>query len=333
MAQNHFKAVAGKNDIYRKITDQIIASLESGARPWAQPWQNSGETRIMRPLRSNGQAYGGINTLMLWAAAHNHGFNNPNWMTVRQANALGGHVMKGEHSTPVVYASEFTKTETKDGEVIERQIPFLRAYNVFNVQQIEGLPAEYYDPAPSRLSPDERIQNAEEFFASTGADIRHGGNRAFYALNDDYIRMPDFGAFKDPESYYATLAHEITHWTRHPSRLARDFGREKFGDEGYSKEEIVAELGSAFLCSELDLTPELREENAAYIDHWIKAMKADKHFIFQAAGHAQKAADFVISAHQPAIGPDFGHDVDQEHEVQERPVAVIAARNLPRPGM
>jgi antirestriction protein ArdC len=329
-----FLAIAGRNDIYRKITDQIIAALESGAKPWAQPWENASEARIMRPLRSNGQAYGGINTLMLWAAAHGNGFTNPHWMTLRQANALGGHVVKGEHSTPVVYASEFTKTETKDGEVHERQLPFLRAYKYFNVQQIEGLPNQYYDPPPSRLSPDERIQNAEEFFGATGADIRHGGNKAFYTVGDDYIRMPAFGAFKDPESYYATLAHEITHWTRHPSRLARDFGRQQFGDEGYAREEIVAELGSAFLCSELDLKPEQREENAAYIDHWIKAMKADKRFIFQAAQHAQRAADFVMSAHQPAIGPDIGHE--QEHEVEEAPdlqPQPVAARSLPKPGM
>ena len=313
--KNIFAAVAGKQDIASRFSNQILAMLDKGVRPWAQPWDNGNTARILRPLRANGTPYGGINTLMLWMSANAQGFTNPSWMTYRQAATLGGHVMKGEHGTPIVYASTLTRTEQKDGETRERKIPFMRGYKVFNVQQIEELPGRFYDPPADRIAPDERIANADEFFASTGADIHHGGNRAFYAMRDDFIRMPEFGAFKDPESYYATLAHEVTHWTRHPSRLARDFGRAKFGDEGYAKEEIVAEIGSSILCSELDLTPEIREENAAYIDHWRKLIREDKNFIFKAAAHAQRAADFVISAHQPAMEQTLDHD----HQVEEAP--------------
>ena len=315
--RNAFNGSAGKQDIASRFSNQILAMLDSGVRPWAQPWQNADSARILRPLRSNGTPYGGINTLMLWMSANAHGFTNPSWMTYRQAAALGGHVMKGEHGTPIVYASTLTRPEQKDGETVERKIPFMRGYKVFNVQQIEELPNRFYDPPADRLAPDERIANADEFFASTGADIHHGGNKAFYALRDDYIRMPAFEAFNDSESYYATLAHEITHWTRHPSRLARDFGRQKFGDEGYAKEEIVAEIGSAILCGELDLTPEIREENAAYIDHWRKFIREDKNFIFKAAAHAQRAADFVISAHQPAMERNNDHDYEVHDETPD----------------
>jgi antirestriction protein ArdC len=313
--RNFFNRLAGKQDIASRVSNQILALLDQGVRPWTQPWKNGNTARILRPLRSNGTPYGGINTLMLWMSANAHGFTNPNWMTLRQANALGGHVLKGEHATPIVYASTKTKIEEKDGEPVERKIPFMKGYHVFNVQQIERLPAKYYDPPADRLSPDERIAHADEFFASTGAEIHHGGNKAFYTMKDDYIRMPEFGAFNDPESYYSCLSHEITHWTRHPARLARDFGRQKFGDEGYAKEEIVAEIGSAILCSELDLTPEVREENAAYIDHWRNLIRQDKNFIFKAAAHAQRAADFVISAHQPVVEQNNDHD----HEVHDAP--------------
>jgi antirestriction protein ArdC len=314
--KNIFAAVAGRQDLASRFSNQILVMLDKGVRPWAQPWQNGDTSRILRPLRANGIPYGGVNTLMLWLSANAHGFTNPSWMTYRQAAMLGGHVMKGEHGTPIVYASTLTKTDQKDGETIERKIPFMRGYKVFNVQQIEELPAHFYEPPPGRLDPKERIAHAEEFFASTGAEIHHGGNKAFYTIRDDYIRMPAFESFNDPESYYSCLSHEITHWTRHPSRLARDFGRQRFGDEGYAREEIVAEIGSAILCSELDLTPEIREENAAYIDHWRKFIREDKNFIFKAAAHAQRAADFVISAHQPAMEPNNDHDVEEAPDLQ-----------------
>ncbi len=139
----------------------------------------------------------------------------------------------------------------------------------------------------------QRIEPADQFFANTGADIRHGGNQAYYAAEPDYVQMPPFVSFKDAESYCSTLAHEMTHWTKHPARLNRDFGRRKFGDEGYAREELVAEIGAAFLCCDLGITPEPRDDHAAYLDHWLNVLKDDKRAIFQAAAHAQRAVDFL----------------------------------------
>lgn len=152
----------------------------------------------------------------------------------------------------------------------------MKGYTVFNVDQIEGLPSHYYQLAELVLDPEQRIDRVESFFAPTGAEFRYGGNMAYYTINDDFIQMPPFESFRDAESYYATLAHETTHWTRHGSRLERDFGRKRFGDEGYAREELVAELGSAFLSADLGLTPEVRDDHSAYIETWLKVLKGDK---------------------------------------------------------
>jgi antirestriction protein ArdC len=223
---------AVKTDIYQRVTDQIIASLETGIRPWMKPW--SGEHaagRITRPLRGNGIPYQGINILMLWGAAMEKGYSAPIWLTFKQALALGGAVRKGERGSLVVFASTFTRTEadTATGEESERDIPFLKGYTVFNAEQIDGLPAHFLAPAAPRLDPVQRIDHAERFFAATGATVRHGGDRAYYSIGTDHVQMPHFEAFRDAESYYATLAHEECHWTRHPSRLAREFGK-RFAD-------------------------------------------------------------------------------------------------------
>lgn len=283
-------------DVYSRITDKIIADLEQGVRPWMRPW-NAGHAagRITRPLRHNGIPYNGINVLVLWSAATVKGYECPIWLTFQQARELGGNVRKGERGELVVYANSITRTETDDkGEETERNIPFLKGYTVFNVEQCEGLPAHYSAKAePPALSPLQRIEAADRFFAATGADIRHGGSRAFYAEGPDYVQMPPFETFRDAESYAATLAHEVTHWTKHPKRLARDMGRVKWGDEGYAREELVAELGAAFLCADLGVTPEVRDDHAAYIASWLDVLKHDKRFIFTAAGHAQRAADYL----------------------------------------
>jgi len=286
---------ANKADIYTRITDTIVTDLEQGVRPWFKPWNaEHAAGRITRPLRSNGIPYQGINVIMLWTAAVAAGYAAPIWMTFRQAKELGAHVRKGEKGSIVVYANTITKTETNDeGEEQEHAIPFMKGYTVFNVEQVEGLPAQFYAPAEPRLDPVQRIAHADEFFAATRADIRHGGNRAYYSVTDDHVQMPPFETFRDAESYYATLAHECTHWTRHPKRLERDFGRKRWGDEGYAMEELVAELGAAFLSADLDLTPEPRADHAAYIASWLKVLKDDKRAIFSAAAHAQRAADFL----------------------------------------
>ncbi|MEO1193550.1 MAG: zincin-like metallopeptidase domain-containing protein [Pseudomonadota bacterium] len=285
-----------RTDVYEKVTARIVKDLERGIRPWFKPWSaEHAAGRITKPLRHNGIPYQGINVLMLWSAAVAEGYAAPIWMTFRQAKELGGHVRKGEKGNLVVFASTLTRTDTDPatGEEEERDIPYMKGYSVFNVDQIEGLPAHFHALAEPRLDPVQRIEHAESFFAGTGAEIRHSGNQAYYAIGEDRVQMPPFEAFRDAESYYATLAHECTHWTRHPSRLDRSFGRKRWGDEGYAMEELVAELGSAFLSADLDLAPEPRPDHASYLASWLKVLKGDKRAIFHAASHAQRAADYL----------------------------------------
>jgi len=286
---------APRADVYTRVTDTIIAELEAGVRPWTRPWSAEHLAgRISRPQRATGQAYSGINVILLWAEAVARGFSAPIWITFRQALTLGAHVRKGERGATVVYANRITRTEAgDDGADVERSIPFLKAYTVFNVDQVEGLPAHFYATGAPVLEPSQRIAHAERFFTATRAEIRHGGGQAYYAGGSDHVQMPPFECFQDPEAYYATLAHECVHWTRHPSRLDRDFGRKRWGDAGYAREELVAELGAAFLCADLgiELTP--RPDHASYLASWLEVLKGDKRFIFTAAAHAQRACDHL----------------------------------------
>jgi antirestriction protein ArdC len=284
-----------RHDVYTRVTNAILADLEKGVRPWHKPWNaEHAAGRITRPLRATGQPYKGVNVLMLWMSAETQGFAAPIWMTFRQAQELNANVRKGSKGSLVVYADHVTRTETSDdGEECERDVYFMKGYTVFNVEQIDGLPPHYYATAAPRLDPVQRIEAADRFFAHTGAHIRHGGDRAYYANEPDYIQMPPFASFQNSESYCSTLAHELTHWTKHPSRLARDFGRRRFGDAGYAREELVAEIGSAFLCCDLGISPQPRDDHAAYLSHWLKVLNEDKQAIFRAAAYAQKAVDYL----------------------------------------
>ncbi len=288
-------ANAPRGDLYARVTAKIIADLDGGVRPWLKPWNaEHAAGRITRPLRANGQPYKGINVLMLWGEADLKGYSCPIWMTFRQALELGGHVRKGEHGSLVVYADKITRTETSDdGEESLRQIPFMKGYTVFNCEQIEDLPPHFYAVAAPPKPDVERIDAAETFAAHTGAAIRHGGDRAYYAIGSDHVQMPRLECFRDAESYYATLLHELTHWTRHQTRLNREFGRKRWGDAGYAAEELVAEMGAAFLCADLGITPETREDHAAYVASWLEVLANDKRAVFTAAAHAQRAADFL----------------------------------------
>ena len=285
-----------KEDIYTRITSQIVSHLEKGVRPWVRPWNaEHAAGRIMRPLRHNGKPYSGINVLSLWASAMAQSFAAPIWMTFKQASELDAHIRKGAKGSLVVYADSIKRKETdeKTGDEIDREIPFLKGYTVFNVEQIDGLSEVYYAKAAPALDPVARIAHAEEFFAALGATIRHGGNRAFYSIAADAIQMPPFESFQDADSYYATLAHECTHWSGSKTRLDRDFGGHRFGSEGYAVEELVAELGAAFLCADLELALEPREDHASYIATWLNVLAADKRAVFTAAAHAQRAAEFI----------------------------------------
>jgi antirestriction protein ArdC len=287
---------SAKVDIYARVTDRIVEDLAAGVRPWMKPWSaGHAEGRISRPLRHNGTPYRGVNVLLLWGEAQAKGFGSPSWMTYKQAQELGGQVRKGEAGSLVVYADRYTKSETNErGEEAEREVAFMKGYTVFNVEQIDGLPAKYVAPPAPALPPLQLHQAAEAFFAGTRATFCHGGSRAFYAPAQDFIQLPPAEAFRDAESYAGTKAHELIHWTGHPSRNAREFGR-RFGDRAYAFEELVAELGAAFLCADLGITSEVQPDHAAYLAHWLQVLKEDKRAIFSAAAHAQRAADYLQS--------------------------------------
>ena len=295
--EGHLPAVsAGRRDAYSQITEAILADLEHGVRPWARPWDASHAAGpITRPLRHNGLPYSGINVLMLWMSAAANNFSAPIWMTFRQCKELGGHVKPGSKSTLVVYSDHYDKTEkTEDGEETRRQIWFMRGYHVFNVEQTEGLPGHFYATASGpKLDPSRRIERAERLLPSPRG--RHPPRGRFGPLLADLRPHPDacLRELPGPGGYYSTLGHESVHWTKHEKRLARDFGKKAFGDEGYAREELVAELGAAFLCSDLSLVPVIRDDHAAYLGHWLKVLKADKRFIVTAATHAQKAVDYL----------------------------------------
>ncbi|MEZ4614397.1 MAG: zincin-like metallopeptidase domain-containing protein [Caldilineaceae bacterium] len=305
-----------KPDIYTRITEKIVADLEQGDLTWLRPWHTEHPAGpVIRPLRATGQPYQGINILMLWLAALEHGFSAPIWLTYRQAQELGGQVRKGEQGSSIVYTRQITRQEvSEEGEETESDIFLHKGYIVFNVEQIDGLPDHFYAPGVSPLDPAARLEKAERFFAATRAEIRHGGNRAYYDSTQDIIQMPRFEAFQTPEGYAGTKAHELIHWTKHPSRLDRDFGRKRWGDEGYAMEELVAELGAAFLCADLQVMPQPDPNHAAYIASWLNVLNRDKRAIFTAASHAQRAAEHLHRCQIQEAAPSPQEDLPEAAE-------------------
>ena len=301
-----------KADPYQRVTERILADLERGVTPWTRPWSAEALAgRVTRPLRATGEPYGGINVILLWMEAVAHGYTSPSWMTYKQAQAFGGQVRRGETGAPVVYYGTATKraegagSGTSTGEMFEgeegREVRFLKSYTVFNAAQIDGLPGRFHAvPAEAPALPAcERVNAAEAWFAAIGATVEHGGTKAYYAAGADRIQLPPFEAFRDAHGYYATRGHETVHWTSHVSRLARSFGRERWGDEGYAREELVAELGAAFLAADLGLALEPREDHAAYLASWITVLRNDRRAIVSAAAHAERAVRYLHGL-QPA---------------------------------
>lgn len=285
-----------RRDLNAEVTQRIVQALAQGVRPWACPWRKDAGTSA-RPMRHNGEPYRGINLLLLWATAQERGYQRNTWLTYRQAEALGGQVRKGERGALVVFAGRQSasdaaeEVEEPSERTSQRTFAFLRSYTVFNVDQVDGLPEADSVPTASlaQVRPDEQ---AEAFFAATGARVLHGGSRAFYAPGPDLIQLPEPSAFRDAASYAATKAHELAHWTGHPQRLAREFGQ-RFGDAAYAMEELVAELCAAFICADLRIGAEPREDHAAYVGDWLKVLQSDSRAVFTAASQAQRAADFL----------------------------------------
>ena len=283
-----------KTDIHSTVTAAIVAQLEAGVRPWSKPWTSVGGNRH---LRSNGEGYKGINTLILALSGRPGGY----WFTYKQAEALGAQVRKGEKSTAVCFFKPL-KVEDKQDASKTKTIPLLRSYNVFHQDQIDGLPAKYFQAAaiPSSVVRDAGVDAA---IAATGAQINHGGNSAHYVPSQDYIQLPNIDTFATVEGYYGTALHELTHWTGHESRLDRSL-KTTFGTKDYAREELVAELGAAFLCAELGVESNPRADHASYLQSWIDVLREDSKAIFAASAAAQKATDFVLAfsrAHEEQI--------------------------------
>ncbi|PKP96506.1 MAG: antirestriction protein [Alphaproteobacteria bacterium HGW-Alphaproteobacteria-13] len=275
-------------DIYQAVTDDILAMLEAGTKPWVKPW--SGGPTI--PLRHNGVAYRGINVLSLWASAMRQGFASPYWLTFKQALELGGNVRKGSKGTTVVYANKLVVKDSETDD--ERAIPFLKRYTVFNADQVEGLDGKYPAPAPIITNPETRDVELELMFSRIDATVRIGGSQAYYHTRDDYIQMPAFEAFHSADDYYATLAHEAVHHAGHESRLNRKT-LISTSRADYARDELVAELGASFIGAIVGFKVEEREDHAAYIEHWLTALRNDKRAIFEAAREAQNAADYLLA--------------------------------------
>jgi antirestriction protein ArdC len=279
--------------LYDEVTARIVAELEAGRFPWVQPWDSAIASPGLPRNAVTGRAYSGVNVLILWGEVIAMGYANQGWLTFRQALAAGGCVRKGERGVTVCYADRFTPETEKerakaDGDEA-RAVPFLKRFVVFNVAQCDGLPEQYHADAPPLR---EQVPVAENLIAATGADFRIGGARAFYCPSGDYVSVPPQPAFRQQIDYYRTALHELGHWTGHPSRLARTFGG-RFGDSAYAREELAAELTSAFLCAALGIVPTVR--HADYLGSWLEVLRADNRAIFKAASQASKAANYLLA--------------------------------------
>jgi antirestriction protein ArdC len=289
-------------DIHQHITDQIVAAIETGVGEFRLPWRRAGGS-IARPLNvASNKPYRGVNILALWAMAHEKGFSPGVWGTYKQWAAAGAQVRKGERAAYVVFYKQIGVARGRDdgaGDLEDRGRRLIsRATPVFAAEQVDGWAPLSPEAPAADLQP---IERAEVFVAATGAKICHGGDRAFYRPATDSIHLPLRDAFTGSatslpaEAYYSTLLHELTHWTSHASRCNRRLGK-RFGDQAYAMEELVAELGAAFLCADLGIADEPRADHAQYIDHWLEVLKKDKRAIFSAASKASEAASFLAGS-------------------------------------
>ena len=296
----HARACAGRTSLYQEITARIIAELEAGRLPWVQPW---GTSAVQAPLAmprnaTTGRRYSGVNVLILWGAIVQQGYSGQSWLTFRQALLLGGHVRKGERGTTVVFAHRFTpdaeRRRAQERDDDPSSIPFLKRFTVFNTDQCDGLPDEVSTLAPpppvGMILPE-----VEALIRASGADLRIGGERAYYDVHGDFVRVPPPQAYFEPVNWHRTALHELGHWSGAGSRLGRDLSG-GFGSKGYAKEELVAEMTAAFACASLGIVPTVR--HADYIGSWLEVLREDDRAIVRAASAASKAADYLGSRHR-----------------------------------
>lgn len=290
-----------RGDLYASVTDIVISQLEAGRVPWVQPW---GRPDISTPLGlpTNGlthRRYSGINILLLWGAAIETQRTTQTWLTYRQAQSLGAQVRHGETGTTVCYADNFVpkaerlRAQETGGD--PQSVGFLKRYTVFNAGQCDGLDPSFFagvTPLPER----EIVPIAETLIAATGAEFRTGGDKAFYSPSGDFIQVPPQPAFFEQINYYRTCFHELGHWTGHVSRLDRDLKGHN-GTKLYAKEELVAEMTTAFICAALGIVPTVR--HADYIGSWLRVLQDDRRFVFKAASLASKAADYILAFQVP----------------------------------
>lgn len=297
-------------DLYDEVTRRIVAELEEGRFPWVRPWGRGDGAGPGLPRNAlTARPYSGINILILWGAVIEQGWPSQSWLTFRQASQAGGNVRKGEHGVTVVYADRFIPKEPgraglrgstapvdRDGPPEARTVSFLKRFTVFNVAQCEGLrPGLAADPAP--LPEREIVPLVEDVIAASGIDFRIGGGEAFYVPSLDYVQVPPQPAFYEQINYYRTALHELTHATGHVSRLDRKL-MNGLGGKDYAREELVAEMGSAFLCAALGIVPTVR--HADYLASWLEVCREDSRAIFRAASAASKAADWILARHREA---------------------------------
>lgn len=274
------------------ITQAIVERLEAGTRPWIRPWTSAGSSR---PLRACGTPYQGINTVWLWMAAEAAGYSSPTWLTYRQAQLVGGQVRKGERGTIAIFYKAYSKEveDRETGLVQDETRRVLKSFTVFNACQIDGLPERFF-PAPRPMAePTARDRELNLFFGRIPAQLRHVGSEAYYEPSLDRITIPDASAFTDLDHYRATLAHELSHWTGHQSRLGRALAG-RFGSDAYAVEELIAELAAAMLGAELGLPVAHLDHHASYLASWLEVLKADSRAILTAAAKAEEASALLL---------------------------------------
>ena len=286
-----------RQDLYETVTNKIIAQLEEGKLPWVRPWNNAGANPLAIPRNAKtGNRYSGINVFILWDAGES--FGQFKWLTYKQAKAMGGNVRKGESGVRIYYADKFIpkaeKAKAAETGDDAKPVWFLKGYTVFNIEQCDGLPDSLFEGPAGPLPEKEAVPIAEDLIKATGADFRIGGNSAYYVPSADFIQVPPQESFKDQINYYRTCFHELGHWTGHKSRLDRGLDKgDGFGSKVYAKEELVAEMATAFVCASLGIVPTVR--HADYIGSWLEVLNNDNRFVFKAASLASKAADYLLA--------------------------------------